>query len=173
MRQVEVEFKAESYEIKASEDISDKVDMEFLFRYENGDCIELFSHGSVFSFKEPQLKAYPIIKRTEQGAWILTNAESAYYLFRARGTVENRVMAIENRIRIALYEVKDLKTSPLYGKKFVLLSARKQYASETKKEALRQFIERRNSQVQILTGQLRTAEAQLRFAREMWEKEGE
>lgn len=170
MKQGDIEFDVRRYEVKATEDISGKIDMEFLYRYENGDRVDFVFCGEL-QFKKLRLKAYPIIKRTKRGAWILTNADVSFWLFEARGTVEDRVKAIENIIQSALSEVETFKTSPLYGKKYVMLTARKQYASETKKEALRQFLERRSSQVRILKGQLMDAENQLRIAKGMWEKE--
>ncbi len=45
--------------------------------------------------------------------------------------------------------------------KFILLTANKRWAAETVEQAVRDLFERRKSQVQLLSGQLRRAEASL------------
>jgi hypothetical protein len=49
--------------------------------------------------------------------------------------------------------------------KFVLLTARKQFACRTKQEALKSFIARKNKQIRILTAQLENAKEALRIAK--------
>jgi hypothetical protein len=71
-----------------------------------------------------EVKRFPILRRTQRGAWI-----------------------------------------DVWGdKRFVLLTARKQYASETEEEAKQQFIHRKRRQIKILASRLRDAKEDLALA---------
>lgn len=52
------------------------------------------------------------------------------------------------------------------GTRFVLLTARKRWATNTEDEAIESFIARKRRQIEILTGKLKQAEADLALTKE-------
>jgi len=85
---------------------------------------------------ELQMWEYPIIKRTEKGAWISLNP---WFTFD------------DSHFQC--------------GKRFVLLTAKKKYACPTKQEALESFIARKHRQIEIYEARLEQAKKALEKAK--------
>lgn len=117
---------------------------EVLYRYEDVH----YSRG-VDEYDDPlpgghvrvELREYPILKRTPKGAWIKECwAWSATLSFPGEESRRER------------------------GEKFVLLTARKRYAAETKEQALDDYRYRKCRQLRILKAKLRSVESALEAA---------
>jgi hypothetical protein len=88
-----------------------------------------------------ELREYPIIKRTPKGVWISECwTWSATIPFPGQETRQDR------------------------GERFVLLSARKRFAAETKEQALEDYKARKRAQIRILKARVQAAECALRAA---------
>lgn len=113
-----------------------------LYRYE-----EVHYSAGVDEFDNPlpggvvivELREYPILARTAKGAWISTSLWVS-----------------------ALFS--DEKTRRERGERFVLLTARKRFASETREQALDDYRARKHRQIEILKARTRIAELALRAA---------
>lgn len=114
---------------------------EVLYRYE-----DVHYSAGVDQFDNPlpggrirvELREYPVLKRTPKGAWIKECWKwSAMMPFPGEETRQDR------------------------GERFVLLTARKRFAAETKEQALDDYKARKRRQIRILKARLLSIEAAL------------
>jgi hypothetical protein len=114
---------------------------------------------------EITLTRMPVIKRTSKGAWVLPdfNADSSFL-----------VLAEEEENGMLTMEEVERYLECGWKKRFVDLTiSKRQYASETPEEALKQFIVRRTAQVEIVGNQLLIAREALRQAKELAKAQAE
>jgi hypothetical protein len=127
---------------------------EYLYRY-----VEILYSTGTDQFDNPypgsnldlRLEKHRVLRRTPKGAWIEDD----------RGFPRR----VENS--------KDGTVKWIKPERFVLLTARKQFASETKEKALESFRARKRRQLKILKSRAKVAEAALVHAERMLEAGGE
>lgn len=88
-----------------------------------------------------ELREYPILKRTPKGVWI------------------SECWRWGSPLKFAADETRQDR-----GERFILLSARKKFAAETKEQALEDYKARKRAQIRILKAKMRAAESALNAA---------